>query len=238
MILLKNGRAGSRETDELIVPVRILGAIQAKLLRFYNDFQDLASMQRGSVMTKEKKPVTIKKYANRRLYNTGASAYVTLEDLAEMVKAMISSSSTPRAAMTLRVGADADHFRTGREGGAEPIADYFLRQLIRFYGDSMQMLVPSYLEFSIGKLTSEQAEILRDKVAKNFGGPLTAPNFRLRSRNRPARTWPFSSRRWRCSTHLEIRSRRRPENSPMMLSRRSAFGKACRAKFQTAISRK
>jgi polyhydroxyalkanoate synthesis regulator protein len=52
----------------------------------------------------------------------------------------------------------------------------FLRQLIRFYGDSMQMLVPSYLEFTIGKLTSEQARF-RDKVAKNFGGPLTAPIF-------------------------------------------------------------
>ena len=52
----------------------------------------------------------------------------------------------------------------------------FLRQLIRFYGDSMQMLVPSYLEFTIGKLTSEQAKF-RKKVAKNFGGPLTAPIF-------------------------------------------------------------
>jgi polyhydroxyalkanoate synthesis repressor PhaR len=52
----------------------------------------------------------------------------------------------------------------------------FLRQLIRFYGDSMQLLVPSYLEFTIGKLTSEQAKF-RDKVTKNFGGPLTAPLF-------------------------------------------------------------
>ena len=52
----------------------------------------------------------------------------------------------------------------------------FLHQLIRFYGDSMQLLVPGYLEFTIGKLTSEQAKF-RDKVAKNFGGPLTAPLF-------------------------------------------------------------
>src|ERR1700730_4162692 len=52
----------------------------------------------------------------------------------------------------------------------------FLRQVIRFYAERMQMLVPSYLEFTIGKLTSEQAKF-RDKVAKNFGGPLTAPLF-------------------------------------------------------------
>jgi hypothetical protein len=52
----------------------------------------------------------------------------------------------------------------------------FLHQLIRFYGDSMQLLVPSYVEFTIGKLTSEQAKF-RDKVAKNFGGPLSASIF-------------------------------------------------------------
>jgi polyhydroxyalkanoate synthesis regulator protein len=54
-----------------------------------------------------------------------------------------------------------------------PIA--FLRQLIRFYGDSMQMLVPSYLEFTIDKLTSEQQKF-RDQVANSLGtSPLTAP---------------------------------------------------------------
>jgi polyhydroxyalkanoate synthesis regulator protein len=52
----------------------------------------------------------------------------------------------------------------------------FLRQLIRFYGDSMQMLVPSYLEFTMGKLASEQARF-REALAKNFGGPLTTPLF-------------------------------------------------------------
>jgi polyhydroxyalkanoate synthesis repressor PhaR len=138
----------------------------------------MTSMQRGSVMAKENKPITIKKYANRRLYNTGTSAYITLEDLAAMVKKgddfvvfdAKSGDDITRPVLTQII------FEQEGKDGQSLMPINFLRQLIRFYGDSMQMLVPSYLEFTIGKLTSEQAKF-RDKVAKNFSGPLTAPIF-------------------------------------------------------------
>jgi len=138
----------------------------------------MSSMQRGSVMAKENKPITIKKYANRRLYNTGTSAYITLEDLAAMVKKgddfvvfdAKSGDDITRSVLTQII------FEQEGKNGQSLMPINFLRQLIRFYGDSMQMLVPSYLEFTIGKLTSEQAKF-RDTVAKNFGGPLTAPIF-------------------------------------------------------------
>jgi polyhydroxyalkanoate synthesis repressor PhaR len=129
-------------------------------------------------MATENKPITIKKYANRRLYNTGTSTYITLEDLAAMVKKgddfvvfdAKSGEDITRPVLTQII------FEQEGKVGQSLMPINFLRQLIRFYGDSMQMLVPSYLEFTIGKLTSEQARF-RDKVAKNFGGPLTAPIF-------------------------------------------------------------
>ncbi len=138
----------------------------------------MTTMQRGLVMAKENKPITIKKYANRRLYNTGTSAYITLEDLAVMVKKgddFVVFDAKSGEDITRQVLTQIIFEQEGKDGQSlMPIN--FLRQLIRFYGDSMQMLVPSYLEFTIGKLTSEQAKF-REKVAKNFGGPLTAPIF-------------------------------------------------------------
>ncbi|HYP56719.1 MAG TPA: polyhydroxyalkanoate synthesis repressor PhaR [Beijerinckia sp.] len=117
-------------------------------------------------------PVTIKKYANRRLYNTGTSAYVTLEDLACMVKQgddfIVFDAKTgediTRSVLTQII------FEQEGKGGQSLLPITFLRQLIRFYGDSMQMLVPSYLEFTIDKLTSEQGKF-RDQVSGHgFGG--------------------------------------------------------------------
>jgi polyhydroxyalkanoate synthesis repressor PhaR len=129
-------------------------------------------------MAKENKPITIKKYANRRLYNTGTSAYITLEDLAAMVKKgddFVVFDAKSGDDITRQVLTQIIFEQEGKDGQSlMPIN--FLRQLIRFYGDSMQMLVPSYLEFTIGKLASEQAKF-RDAIAKNFGGPLTAPIF-------------------------------------------------------------
>jgi polyhydroxyalkanoate synthesis repressor PhaR len=129
-------------------------------------------------MAKENKPVTIKKYANRRLYNTGTSAYITLEDLAAMVKKgddFVVFDAKSGEDITRQVLTQIIFEQEGKDGQSlMPIN--FLRQLIRFYGDSMQMLVPSYLEFTIGKLTSEQAKF-RDTITKNFGGPLAAPIF-------------------------------------------------------------
>jgi polyhydroxyalkanoate synthesis repressor PhaR len=128
-------------------------------------------------MADEKEPVTIKKYANRRLYNTGTSTYVTLEDLAAMVKAgedFIVYDAKTGEDITRSVLAQIIFEQENKEGQSLlPIA--FLRQLIRFYGDSMQMLVPRFLEQSMSSLTREQGKF-REQMAQAFGvggfGPL------------------------------------------------------------------
>ena len=119
--------------------------------------------------TKTTEPTIIKKYANRRLYNTGTSTYVTLEDLALMVKNeedfvvydAKSGDDITRSVLTQII------FEQENKGqNLLPIT--FLRQLIRFYGDSMQNVVPSYLDFSISSLTREQDK-LREQMANAFG---------------------------------------------------------------------
>jgi polyhydroxyalkanoate synthesis repressor PhaR len=128
-------------------------------------------------MAKSEDPVIIKKYANRRLYNTGTSTYVTLEDLAAMVKAgedfVVYDAKTgeeiTRSVLTQII------FEQENKEGQNLLPITFLRQLIRFYGDSMQMLVPRYLEVSIDTLTREQGKF-REQMAQAFGvsgfGPL------------------------------------------------------------------
>jgi polyhydroxyalkanoate synthesis repressor PhaR len=121
-------------------------------------------------MNKTAEPVTIKKYANRRLYNTGTSTYVTLEDLAAMVKKgedFVVYDAKSGEEITRSVLTQIIFEQESKEGqNLLPIA--FLRQLIRFYGDSMQMLVPRYLEVSIESLTREQ-EKFRQQLAQTFG---------------------------------------------------------------------
>ena len=121
-------------------------------------------------MTKTAEPITIKKYANRRLYNTGTSTYVTLEDLAAMVKKgedFVVYDAKTGEEITRSVLTQIIFEQENKEGqNLLPIA--FLRQLIRFYGDSMQMLVPRYLEVSIELLTREQ-EKFRQQLAQTFG---------------------------------------------------------------------
>ena len=117
----------------------------------------------------EGRPVIIKKYANRRLYNTDTSTYVTLEDLAEMVR-----GERDFVVYDAKTGEDLTHAvltqiivdQESRGTNLLPIG--FLRQLIRFYGDSMQKLVPSYLEFSLDSLTRQQ-EQYRRRFANAFG---------------------------------------------------------------------
>ena len=128
-------------------------------------------------MADAKEPVTIKKYANRRLYNTGTSTYVTLEDLAQMVKKgedFVVYDAKTGEDITRSVLAQIIFEQEGKEGQSlMPIA--FLRQLIRFYGDSMQMLVPRYLEQSMTSFTGQQDKF-REQMAQAFGvsgfGPL------------------------------------------------------------------
>jgi polyhydroxyalkanoate synthesis repressor PhaR len=121
-------------------------------------------------MAKPGEPITIKKYANRRLYNTGTSTYVTLEDLAIMVKKgedFVVYDAKTGEDITRSVLAQIIFEQENKEGQSLlPIA--FLRQLIRFYGDSMQTLVPRFLEISMSSLTREQ-EKMREQVAQAFG---------------------------------------------------------------------
>lgn len=119
-------------------------------------------------MAKTNEPTIIKKYANRRLYNTGTSTYVTLEDLAVMVKDeedfvvfdAKSGDDITRSVLTQII------FEQENKGqNLLPIT--FLRQLIRFYGDSMQTVVPSYLDYSMTSLTREQ-----DRMREQMGNAL------------------------------------------------------------------
>ena len=116
-------------------------------------------------------PIKIKKYANRRLYNTATSSYVTLEDLAEMVK-----KGDDFVVNDAKSGEDITHsvltqiiFEQETKGiNLLPIS--FLRQLICFYGDSMQSLVPSFLEASVQQFAKEQ-DRLREQMTKALGAP-------------------------------------------------------------------
>ncbi len=121
-----------------------------------------------------KAPVVIKKYANRRLYDTGTSVYVTLEDLATMVKRgddFVVTDAKNGEDITRSVLAQIIFEQEGKGQSLLPIT--FLRQLIRFYGDSMQMLVPSYLEFSLAKLAQERGgfgQMFAPSLGQPFGG--------------------------------------------------------------------
>jgi len=127
-------------------------------------------------MAKSDQPTTIKKYANRRLYNTGTSTYVTLEDLAAMVK-----DGEDFLVYDAKTGDDITRsvlaqiiFEQENKAGQNLLPTTFLRQLIRFYGDSMQMVVPKYLEQSIATLTQEQ-EKFRKQIASTLSGTPFAP---------------------------------------------------------------
>ncbi len=118
-----------------------------------------------------KQPVTIKKYANRRLYNTATSTYVTLEDLSVMVKKgedfnvydAKTSEDITRSVLTQIIMEEEN--KTGQQN-LLPIN--FLRQLIGFYGNNLQWMVPKYLEHSMEVLTGNQDKI-QDYFKTSFG---------------------------------------------------------------------
>src|SRR5207302_10365777 len=101
--------------------------------------------------------VVIKKYANRRLYNTASSSYVTLEHLSEMVKQNIdfvvydakTNEDITRTVLTQIIFEEESQ-------GQSLLPIQFLRQLIGFYGNSMQAFLPSYLELSLASFTQQQ----------------------------------------------------------------------------------
>ncbi|MBI2719963.1 MAG: polyhydroxyalkanoate synthesis repressor PhaR [Rhizobiales bacterium] len=113
--------------------------------------------------------VVIKKYANRRLYNTSTSTYVTLDDLATMVKAGTdfvvydakSGEEITRSVLTQIIFEEENK-------GTNLLPINFLRQLIRFYGDSMEAFVPGFLEFSLDNLGKEQ-EKFRSQMLEAWG---------------------------------------------------------------------
>jgi len=113
--------------------------------------------------------VVIKKYANRRLYNTATSTYVTLDDLSDMVK-----KGTDFVVYDAKSGEDITRsvltqiIFEEESKGQNLLPIKFLRQLIHFYGDSMQAFVPGYLEMSLESLTKEQDK-LRSQMAEIWG---------------------------------------------------------------------
>ncbi len=113
--------------------------------------------------------VVIKKYANRRLYNTATSSYVTLDHLAQMVKEGVefvvfdakSGEDITRSVLTQIIVEEESK-------GANLLPISFLRQLIGFYGDSLQTFVPRYLEMSMENLAKNQEQV-RETMTKAFG---------------------------------------------------------------------
>lgn len=128
-----------------------------------------------SEKAEKRESVVIKKYANRRLYNTETSTYVTLDDLAEMVRfdkdfVVYDAKSGDDLTHTVLTQIIVD--QESRPGQTLlPIP--FLRQLIRFYDDSIARMVPGYLQFSMETLVKEQ-EKMRAQFANAFSSPTAA----------------------------------------------------------------
>jgi len=113
--------------------------------------------------------VVIKKYANRRLYNTASSSYVTLEHLSEMVKKgvdFVVYDAKTNEEITRSVLTQIIFEEESRGQNLLPIQ--FLRQLISFYGDSMQAFLPSYLEMSLNSFTQQQEQFRQQFAAGQF----------------------------------------------------------------------
>ncbi|MBN9558708.1 MAG: polyhydroxyalkanoate synthesis repressor PhaR, partial [Alphaproteobacteria bacterium] len=119
-------------------------------------------------------PIIIKKYANRRLYNTQTSSYVTLDHLAQMVK-----DGQEFEVRDARTGEDITRsvptqiIFEEEAKGQNLLPIQFLRRLIRFYGDSLQAFVPGYLDMSMESFTKNQ-DAMKNRIAEAFGGGTTA----------------------------------------------------------------
>jgi polyhydroxyalkanoate synthesis repressor PhaR len=115
-------------------------------------------------------PVVVKKYANRRLYNTKSSSYVTLDDLCQMVKEGVdfvvrdakTGEDITRSVLTQIIVEEE-----GKGQNLLPIG--FLRRLISFYGDNLQGMVAQYLDFTMRGFAQNQDQ-MRETVRKAFGG--------------------------------------------------------------------
>lgn len=122
-------------------------------------------------------PIIIKKYANRRLYDTSTSAYVTLEHLSGLVrdgKEFMVQDAKTGADLTRAVLAQIIFEQENQKDGVLPVS--FLRQLIQFYGDSFQSMLPAYLELSM-KNYSAQQEKWREYMTSALGDENKAKAF-------------------------------------------------------------
>jgi len=121
-------------------------------------------------------PVVVKKYANRRLYNTETSSYVTLDDLARMVREgrdfVVYDAKTgddiTRSVLTQIIVEEES------KSGQNLLPTAFLRQLIGYYGDNLQWLVPRYLEFAMASFARQQ-EQMRRAMEQAMGGFMSFP---------------------------------------------------------------
>lgn len=127
-------------------------------------------------------PIIIKKYANRRLYNTAKSSYVTLDHLAEMVRDgqdfVVRDAKTgediTRSVLTQIIFEE-------EAKGASMLPTNFLRQIISLYGDSLQSVVPGYLEASMETFAKHQEE-MREQVGRMFGANPAMENLETMTR--------------------------------------------------------
>jgi polyhydroxyalkanoate synthesis repressor PhaR len=114
-------------------------------------------------------PVVIKKYANRRLYNTAASSYVTLDHLSDMVR-----EGVDFVVLDAKTGEDITRsvltqiIFEQESRGQNLLPVQFLRRLIRFYGDQMQGFLPPYLELSMESFSKAQDK-MRENISRTFG---------------------------------------------------------------------
>ncbi len=137
----------------------------------------------GEADTAASPPVVVKKYANRRLYNTESSSYITLDTLADMVRAgrdfvvydAKSGEDITRAVLTQIIVEEESR-------GRNLLPTPFLRQLIGFYGDSLQTLVPRYLEEAMGTFARQQ-EQMRTAMTKTMEGLLPPGLEEMRRQN-------------------------------------------------------
>lgn len=131
-------------------------------------------------MSKDDSQIVIKKYANRRLYNTDTSTYVTLDDLATMVK-----RGDYFVVVDAKSGDDITHsvltqiiFEQENKTGNTMLPVSFLRQIITYYGDQMQMVVPSFLEQSMASF-SQQHDKMREQMTSAFGDAPVNKNLQM-----------------------------------------------------------
>ncbi|MEM7546782.1 MAG: polyhydroxyalkanoate synthesis repressor PhaR [Pseudomonadota bacterium] len=127
-------------------------------------------------------PIVIKKYANRRLYNTSKSSYVTLDHLAEMVREgqdFVVRDAKSGDDITRSVLTQIIFEEEGK--GASMLPTNFLRQIISLYGDSLQSVVPGYLEASMETFARHQEE-MRTQVTRMFGAAPAIENLEALTR--------------------------------------------------------